>query len=274
MLNLRNYIQSVIKESVLSSLSKSFGILSVKDDSYNGDIWAVVLYDFEQAKEEFDEIISDRLVEEGDEVYSDDLTEAILYSAYAVMRLRPFNSSLYRNYSNSSRQQVGPCNNAWEVIRLASRERGYGWRINQLVMSVAKNGTFPDRNSISTDAQKMYTSSAARKSYNVSKLDNIENPQTPDPSDDCVLWGQNRFPEESKIDYTHNLPYDSTWDSLIKNTNVLIDYVDNHKLKKSFSITTRWPLRVDFLLAIQDMSEVNDIVAQVFSEEYQIEDEE
>jgi hypothetical protein len=274
MLNLRNYVRTIIKESVLSSLSERFGILSVKGERGNGeDIWAVVLYDFEQAKEEFDEIISDRVIEEGDEVYSDDLIDAILYSTYSVMRLRPFNSSLTRSYSNTDRNKVGPCNNAWEVTRLASKERGYGWRINQLVMSVATNGTFPDRNSISTDAQHMYTSSATRKSYNVSKLDNIENPQTPDPSDDCVLWGHDRFPEESKIDYTHNLPYDSTWDSLIENTNTLIDYVDNHELKKSFNAATRWPDRIDFLSEIQDISEINEIVAQTFTEVYQIEEE-
>ena len=257
-------------------VEEGFGILSVQGNhkNYSYPIWAVVLFDTNLAMEIFeDDALYDRIPEDGEHIEAGDLIEAIQGSIYSVMRLRPANSSLTRDYPNASRTTTGNCYGAWEAIRLASLEKGYGWRINQLVMSKAEKGTFPDRNSISKDAEAMYISGAHFGAYSVTPLDDIDNPKTKTTKDDCVIWGPDYFGDETKIDYVHNIPFDASWDAMVANTNKLISQIANHPDKIEFESQTRYPTEKELIGICYDISEINELVAQAFTDAYDMEDE-
>ena len=278
--HLRKYIRNILKENKEDPMQEmaagGFGILSVQGPAknYPHDLWAVVLYDTNLAFEIFErDAIYDRIPEDGEHIEAGDLIEAIQGSIYSVMRLRPADSSLTRDYPNTNRTTTGNCYGAWEAIRLASHEKGYGWRINQLVMSKAEKGTFPDRNSISDPAEAMYISGAKFGAYNVTPLDDIENPKTRTTEDDCVIWGPEYFGDETKIDYVHNLPFDASWDVMVANTNKLISRVANHPDRIEFESQTKYPTKKELIKLCYNMSEVNELVAQAFTEVYDMEDE-
>lgn len=80
----------------------------------------------------------------------------------------------------------GECNGAWEVIASAA-EGGFGPMLYDIAMSMTPNKTMmADRNSVSNSAKgvwQFYFNN--RKDVKSKELDDIENPKTPDPSDDC-----------------------------------------------------------------------------------------
>jgi len=274
---IRQYIRNILKENAIQNMaSEGFGILSVQGphENYSHPLWVVVLYDTNQAMEIFEEdVLYDRAPEDGEPIEAGDLIDAIQESIYSVMRLRPADSDLTRDYPNQNRTSTGNCYGAWEAIRLASLEKGYGWRINQLVMSKAEKGTFPDRNSISDPAEAMYIKGANNGAYSVTPLDDIDNPKTKDTEDDCVVWGPNYFGDETKIDYVHNMPFDASWNVMMANTNNLIAKIANHSDRKEFENLTSYPTQEELMGICHNMFEVNELVAQAFTDVYEMEDE-
>lgn len=274
---LRKYIGNLLKENAIQAMAgQGFGILSVQGNhkDYPHELWVVVLYDTKQAMEVFeDDVLYDRAPEDGEPIDAGDLIDSIQESIYSVMRLRPANSSLTREYPNQNRTTTGNCYGAWEAIRLASLEKGYGWRINQLVMSFSEKGTFPDRNSISDPAEAMYIKGANKGTYSVTPFDDIDNPKTETTEDDCVLWGPGYFGDETKIDYVHNVPYDASWDALVANTDKLISQVANHPDRVDFENQTEYPTKEELIRKCYDILEVNELVAQAFTDVYEMTDE-
>lgn len=100
-----------------------------------------------------------------------------------------------------------PCNGALEVIESAGvAGSGFGRYAYNLIMGFNENGgIMSDRTEVSEPAKqvwKNYYDGDADKQ----ELDDVINPQTPDPSDDCDLYGDEKF-----LDYSYdNAQEDST----------------------------------------------------------------
>ena len=85
------------------------------------------------------------------------------------------------------------CRGAWEIVRSGTRMRnvGIGGLLYRLAGDASPTGrVMPDRRDVSPSAQKMWTSAFGRMSDEKRKetaFDDESNPQTPDPSDDCLI---------------------------------------------------------------------------------------
>jgi hypothetical protein len=88
---------------------------------------------------------------------------------------------------------VGMIRGAWEIVRSGTRMRnvGIGGLLYRLAGDASPTGrVMPDRRDVSPSAQKMWTSAFGRMSDEKKKetaFDDESNPQTPDPSDDCLI---------------------------------------------------------------------------------------
>lgn len=102
----------------------------------------------------------------------------------------------------------GDCHGAW-VVKSAAAHSGYGPMVYDLALSVAPNNTLiPDRFSVSDDAEGIWRFYAKRRG-DVQKLplDDIKDPKTPPPEDDCDVhaekgkdWLDTAYRAHSKID--------------------------------------------------------------------------
>jgi len=76
------------------------------------------------------------------------------------------------------------CNNATRIwVSVATR--GYGPLMYDLVMADNPNGIIPDRSSTSSQAVNVWRHYANDASIEAKPLDDIDEPKTPDPTDDC-----------------------------------------------------------------------------------------
>lgn len=99
--------------------------------------------------------------------------------------------------------QTGPCYGGFEIKRIASIERGFSWPLRSIVLSIAaKEGTgfFSDRESVTKVAQAGYEKSMG--GYNRLEFDNVLDPQTPNPDDDCLLYSDDD-PSAKSLDYLY-----------------------------------------------------------------------
>lgn len=94
----------------------------------------------------------------------------------AVMRVRTPGPDLYGN-----------CNGAWEVVRSAA-EGGYGPTLYDMVMSISPNGLTSDRNSVSGEAQNVWSFYANKRSM-IDKMFLDPNEYTYTEEDDCLAHG-------------------------------------------------------------------------------------
>jgi len=103
----------------------------------------------------------------------------------------------------SFHQTDNPCNDAWEVSSVAGI--GYGKVLYGLGYALVPSGRLmPDRGYSSKRARDAWTKSAGKmKSF---PLDNVWNPQTLDPSDDCELQVPGVKGEPSVLDYAYEGP--------------------------------------------------------------------
>lgn len=93
-----------------------------------------------------------------------------------------------------------PCNGALEVIGSAGEAgTGLGRYLYSIAMNLSKKGLVSDRDSVSSGAQKVWKNFFAN-GIDKQKLDNVENPQTPDKSDDCKLHKDSDFLNYSYLD--------------------------------------------------------------------------
>lgn len=93
------------------------------------------------------------------------------------------------------REPSDPCNGAYEVANSVA-SKGFGPLMYDIAMSVAPNNTImSDRNKVSgaaTNVWKHYYDN--RGDVEKKQLDNVEDPQTKDPNDDCQVHGDDKRP--------------------------------------------------------------------------------
>lgn len=90
---------------------------------------------------------------------------------------------------------INPCNGALEIRASAAKAGfGYGRYLYAIAMSLnSKNGLVSDRHQTSVSAQKIWKNYYSSNDIQKKKLDNVWNPQTPDPNDDCELQTNRNF---------------------------------------------------------------------------------
>jgi len=164
MRKLRGYIREVLREAFEGADLPHGAAVYVIEDAKVVDI---IVYNTEL----FQNILDKKAVELG-------LPEAAAMAAgtpgvvFAYIQIRP----PWNDY--------GTCNGAWYVSMSAGR--GYGKMLYGLAYAATPNGLLmPDRDSVSDDAFKGWTK-ASRSRRGIS-FDDVNNPKTPDPGDDCRL---------------------------------------------------------------------------------------
>lgn len=82
----------------------------------------------------------------------------------------------------------GPCNGAMHVEGSASRIRGGGWGTAVYMAALDEFGEVgPDRASVSPSAEALWKSLDRRDEVGRHPYDDIRDPKTPDPNDDCSV---------------------------------------------------------------------------------------
>lgn len=175
--DLRNYIRKTLKEAMVSprSVVKKYAIFTDWDETMDlGEKGQCnfIMYDWQQAKEDFNEFAS-----EGDNEWDYTIMDtAIFNNIKAVIGIRT--------------PMFDECNNAWEVTRAAA-EDGLGPTLYDLVMSVSPRGIMADRELVSNDARKVYKFYANnRPDVEKQFLDPSGFEITPFEEDDCQTHGQ------------------------------------------------------------------------------------
>ena len=131
----------------------------------------------------------------------DAFEESLLESGSAMIGYQRANSTV----SGGRHQglQTGPCYGGFEIKRIASIERGFSWPLRSIVLSIAAGegtGFFSDRESVTKVAQAGYEKSMG--GYNKLEFDNVLDPKTPDPDDDCLLYSDND-PSAKSLDHLY-----------------------------------------------------------------------
>ena len=114
----------------------------------------------------FDELSEDEREQE--------LLDTIYSAAVAVIQI-----------AHSGEQGYGNCRDAWIVHAAAGP--GYGKLVYSVGYELSSSGKLiPDRRSLTSDAINAWMK--VKQKSEGEPLDDIENPKTPDKSDDCVVW--------------------------------------------------------------------------------------
>lgn len=91
-----------------------------------------------------------------------------------------------------------PCNKAWQVSYIAGK--GYSDILHDIAMQVSPTGVImPDRGAVAKKLVRTYEKMLKQGPGRAKPLDNKLNPSTPDPGDDCEIWGD-EYPERSVLD--------------------------------------------------------------------------
>lgn len=92
-----------------------------------------------------------------------------------------------------------PCNGALEIIASAGdKGKGYGRLLYNIAMSRSKNGVIGDIVTVSPAAEKVWKNYYASNDVSKKKLDDISDPQTETPDDDCHV-----FPDRESLNYSY-----------------------------------------------------------------------
>jgi hypothetical protein len=83
-------------------------------------------------------------------------------------------------------RQKAKCNNAGEV-KASVAVKGYGPMMYDIAMAAYEGGIISDRSTTSASAKNVWKGYNARGDVASKPLDNIEEPKTDDPNDDCYL---------------------------------------------------------------------------------------
>ncbi len=116
----------------------------------------------------------------------------------------------------SIKSNEGKCNGS-SFIDGSAAIKGYGPLVYDIGMSISKNNTLsPDRKMVSDKAKSVWSYYKNNRSDVIKKpYDDIHNPRTEDPEDDCFLHGKE--PGESILDISYTLKSDVNYQSLLKN---------------------------------------------------------
>lgn len=109
----------------------------------------------------------------------------------------------------SVRPHQGECWNAGEV-KLSAAQKGYGPLMYQIAMTDFAGGLFPDRGSTSTAARTVWQKYVQRGDVEKMPFDDVKNPKTPDPADDCSLASGTSLNDETAF---LNQAYDAPGDA-------------------------------------------------------------
>lgn len=131
---------------------------------------------------------------------------------------------------------ANPCNGANEVTGVAAR-KGYGPLLYDIAMST--NGPLiADRSAVTPAAAKVWDAYAWRSDVTSKELDDIDNPQTPDPNDDCRVYDDpsksamnSSYDIQNKVD-TNKLKQNDV--EAMKKINVLAEKHGNDSLDEKF----------------------------------------
>lgn len=101
-------------------------------------------------------------------------------------------------------EKTGPCYGGIEIKRIASVHPGMSWPLRYIAFAKAaktKSGIFADRESLSDDALEQYRSKFGR--FQKKPFDNVFDPKTPDPNDDCITYSPH-YPNMEMVDYLYS----------------------------------------------------------------------
>lgn len=109
------------------------------------------------------------------------------------------------------------CWNAGEV-KLSAAQKGYGPLMYQYVMNDYAGGLFPDRGSVSDAARAVWQKYNQRSDTQKNKFDDVTNPITPEPIDDCDLTrGTSVDGDDAYLNYAYDAPGDASGRSTLMN---------------------------------------------------------
>ncbi len=128
----------------------------------------------------------------------------------------------------------GPCNGGQMIKNSASISKTkMGPVVYEYALSIAKTGLFPDRGSVSPEAKKVWDKYFKRKDVNKKSFDDINNPKTPDPQDDCFMYN---IQGNESLDQTYSIDnINSNFSELLSNHAKCIQQI--RKLFESNSIS-------------------------------------
>lgn len=180
---LKEFIKLIVEEEEKKSRSVAELALCIKKMSNET---CYVLYD----RELFTEKLSVTWIEDGDE---DTELERLSMEAIKAMLT-----------TGAVPPKDGQCYSGTMVKNSASAEPGYGQIVYRVALGL-EDTLIPDRRSVTADAIAQWKKIAAGKRGNVKamKLDNIADPKTPPPEDDCKLIAKS--PEDEYLDFAYKL---------------------------------------------------------------------
>ncbi len=96
------------------------------------------------------------------------------------------------------------------VIIISAAEKGLGPLLYYIAMSFYPGGLTADRYNVSKDAQNIWNFYYKnRGDVNKKPFDDMDNPKTPDPNDDCVLHDK-ESPGTNPVDFSYTLSFIDT----------------------------------------------------------------
>ena len=174
---LREFVRSVISEAAVSVADATSRDMAMYIDSEVREK-SVVLYDATKAKEEMLSLISRLDAAEESEQEIDvwrEFEKAMQESVVGIVRIVP------NRYA---------CHHSWYVSNVAA-EKGFGPLMYDIAFSLARTLT-PDRQNVTPKARGIWqridsTGATASSEVEALPLDDIDDPKTPPPEDDCQL---------------------------------------------------------------------------------------
>jgi hypothetical protein len=140
-----------------------------------------------------------------------DYKDIILYDKSGILKQNSNSSKIeidlkyIYTYGEMETSKANPFS-CWSVIRSAT-QNNYGAFLYDTMLSIAgKSGLIPDRGSVSDDASKVweYYFKRRKDEFNLIKIDNFKNPETPDKKDDFfVHFPDTGYGDRNYIDYIY-----------------------------------------------------------------------
>lgn len=185
MYKLRNFIRSILKEEEKKLQRSTDSLALMIKRSSGGDI-CYALYDANAFVNAFDSA----WIDEGEE--DTELEKLGIDSMRAML--------ITGKVSNND----GACYSGRMVKNSASSAPGYGQILYKVALGL-EDTLIPDRRTVSQDAINQWAKISAGKRGNAKtqKLDNVKNPKTPQPEDDCKLIAKS--PEQEFLDFAYSL---------------------------------------------------------------------
>jgi hypothetical protein len=169
---------------------------------------------------------------------SKDYKDIVLYDKFGIIKKDSNKSDIKINidyiyaYGEMETSKHNPFS-CWSVIRSVAKNK-YGAFLYDTMLSIAgKSGLIPDRGSVSDDASNVweYYFKKRQSEFNLIKIDNFKNPETPDKRDDAFIHFPNMtYNDRHFIDYVY---YYKNYNKHLKFVKILKD--NNTKFLKELS---------------------------------------